>query len=156
MTNQNLKVKKSKNWEGAFEIVKSLPEFFRKDGWSKIKKDLKNDQIFYCLNKREVLGFVSYKETNKDVVEASWAAVKKEFQGKGVGQILFSKSLKKLSKKYQFCKIRTLAGSRTDKGYERTRNFYKKLGFYSIEIIDPYPGWSPGNPCEIMVKFLRD
>lgn len=42
-----------------------------------------------------------------------------------------------------------------DPGYAKTRNFYKKLGFTSLEIIHPYPGWGDDNPCQIFVKFLQ-
>ena len=53
-------------------------------------------------------------------------------------------------------KVKTLAETRPDEGYARTRRFYEKLGFFTVEIIDPYPGWGEGNPCQIMVRCVME
>lgn len=52
------------------------------------------------------------------------------------------------------CYVKTLAETVEDTGYKKTREFYKKLGFNTLEIIDPYPGWSAGNPCQILAVGL--
>ena len=57
-------------------------------------------------------------------------------------------------KGYRVCYVKTLAETHKDKGYARTRNFYKALGFNTLEIIYPYPGWDGFNPCQILAISL--
>lgn len=78
-----------------------------------------------------------------------------DYQNQGVGTKLVIETLKLLSKAYSLCKVKTLAETKPDKGYARTRAFYKNLGFIPIEIVDPYPGWDKDSPCQIFVKWLK-
>jgi hypothetical protein len=50
--------------------------------------------------------------------------------------------------------VKTLAPTVVYTPYERTRRFYEHAGFILLEVVDPYPGWEPGNPCAIYVKIL--
>lgn len=102
-----------------------------------------------------MIGFVTYKENSKDVIEITWLAVMPKYRNKGIGSKLVLESLKLLNGAYKICEVKTLAQTHKDKGYEKTRNFYKKLGFVSLEKIHPYPGWDKDNPCQIFVKSLR-
>lgn len=52
----------------------------------------------------------------------------------------------------EFLQVKTLGPTRPDAGYERTRQFYTKLGFRPLEEIH---GLWAENPCLIMVKVLR-
>lgn len=47
--------------------------------------------------------------------------------------------------------VKTLGASRSDAGYERTRQFYVGMGFLPLEeLLDLWPG----NPCLLMAKPL--
>jgi GNAT superfamily N-acetyltransferase len=52
----------------------------------------------------------------------------------------------------ELLQVKTLGPTRPDACYERTRQFYSKLGFRPLEEIH---GLWAGNPCLIMVKALR-
>jgi len=52
----------------------------------------------------------------------------------------------------EFLQVKTLGPSHPDACYERTRQFYTRMGFRPLEEI---PDFWPGNPCLIMVKVLQ-
>ncbi len=140
----------------AFEIAKKLPNSFDENGLNLMKKDLENHLLYGAYTGGEMIGFVSYKELNPEAVEISWMAVLPDYQSKGVGTRMFSESLKDFGEKYKVCEVKTLSETRPDPGYEKTRKFYRKLGFILLETIHPYPGWSEDSPCQIFVKFLNN
>ena len=51
----------------------------------------------------------------------------------------------------EFLQVKTLGPSLPDAGYDKTRQFYTRMGFRPLEEIT---GLWPGNPCLIMVKTL--
>ena len=51
----------------------------------------------------------------------------------------------------QLLQVKTLGPSYPDAGYDKTRQFYARMGFRPLEEIH---GLWPGNPCLIMVKAL--
>lgn len=52
----------------------------------------------------------------------------------------------------QFLEVKTLGPSRPDENYDRTRQFYTKVGFWPLEEIHDL--WEE-NPCLIMIKPLQ-
>jgi ribosomal protein S18 acetylase RimI-like enzyme len=152
----NIVVRKTNKKERAFKIAKELPDSFDKNGLNLMKKDLENGELYGAYSNNEMIGFLCYRELNPEAIEVAWMAVLPVYQGKGVGTKLLMDSLKDFGNNYKVCEVKTLSETRPDTGYERTRRFYKKLGFIPLETIHPYPGWSKGNPCQIFVKFLKN
>ncbi|MFH1956830.1 MAG: GNAT family N-acetyltransferase [Patescibacteria group bacterium] len=148
-------IKKTKKYNKALEIAKNLSDYFDKNGLKKIEKDLPKQLVYGIFKDNELIGFASYEKINSEVVELAWMAVNRNFQNKGFGTKLVKESISNLGKKYKFCKVKTLAETYKDYGFKKTRNFYKKLGFVSLEIIQPFPGWKKNNPCQIFVKYLK-
>lgn len=148
-------IKRSTDTEEAFGIAKSLPEYFSEEGLKSIKDDVAKHILFGAYLRNAMVAFATYKELNSEAIEMTWIAVKKEYQDKGIGKKLIKESLKQIGESYKICQTKTLSEIHPDKGYERTRNFYKRLGFVPLETIQPYPGWSKDDPCQIFVKCLR-
>lgn len=148
-------VKQTNDSETAYDIAKSLSQYFDEKGLEKIRKETKTQIMFGAYVDEKMIGFVTYKELNPQAIEMTWLAVSPEYQKQGVGSELVAKSLKKMEAKYKVCEVKTLSDVHPDSGYARTRKFYKKLGFIPIETIHPYPGWEKDDPCQIFVKFLR-
>ena len=147
-------IKRTKEYEKAIQVAKMCEDCFE-TGMQQLIKDIRLHLLYGAFIKEELVGFVTYKENNEDVIETSWLAVSPEQRGKGIGTKLIMETRKELKRKYKICEVKTLAETHMDAGYAKTRNFYKKLGFISLEIISPYPGWGVDNPCQIFVKFLR-
>lgn len=147
-------IKETSEKQKAFEIASSLTNSFDERGLTSIRKDLENQKLFGAFLGDRMVGFILYKQLNPEAVELAWMGILKEHRGKGIGTKMVLKSLRLLDKNYKICEVKTLAENHPDPGYLKTREFYKKLGFISIEIISPYPGWSEDSPCQIFVKCL--
>lgn len=148
-------VKKINEQEKAIFIAESLPDFFTASGVDSLRKDLKSHELYGALVDNELIGFITLRITDVSSLEISWLAVLPDWQGKGVGTELVRETLNiKAKEGFKICYVKTLAETIPDFGYEQTRKFYKKLGFYTLEIIDPYPSWDEGNPCQILAAAL--
>ncbi|MDO8503515.1 MAG: N-acetyltransferase [bacterium] len=149
----DIAIKKTSDTGSALKIAEEAKDYF--DGFNILKKDFKTDLLYGAFLGNEMVGFITYKEINEDIIEISWLAVLPTYRDKGIGTKLVLETLKLFKDKYKTCEVKTLAETHKDKGYEKTRNFYKKLGFVSREIIDHYPGWREHSPCQIFVKFIK-
>ena len=148
-------IKKINNLEDAIFIAKSLPDFFTENGVDSLKEDLKNHELYGVTVDSKLVGFITLRLADTASLEISWLAVLPEWQGKGIGTELVKETLNiKAKEGFEVCYVKTLAETVLDSGYEKTRKFYKKLGFYTLEIIDPYPDWDEGNPCQILAAAL--
>lgn len=138
----------------ALEIARKNTHFFNRNGLATMKKDLESDISIGAFDQKRMIGFISLKELNKDVIEISWMAVDPQFQNKGIGTQLFCEGLQLISPKYKICEVKTLSETDPDLLYAKTRSFYKKLGFIPLETINPYPRWGKDNPCQMFIKIL--
>ncbi len=148
----NINVRKTNDYENAYSVALKLPNYFDKNGLESIKKDTKTNLLYCAYLDSEIVGFVTYKEINPQVIELTWMGVLPQYHGKGIGTKMILDSLKELNK-YKVCEVKTVSDKEPDEGYARTRNFYEKLGFIPLESIIPYPGWN--DPCVIYVKWLK-
>ena len=145
---------KTKQYEKAMQIADSTRDYFE-TGMQQLAKDIKLHFLYGAFVKEKIVGFITYNKINMNTIEISWLAVLPKYRNKGIGAELVRQTLDRLKKEYQVCEVKTLAETHPDLGYARTRNFYKKLGFISLKIIDPYPAWGKDNPCQIFIKKLR-
>jgi len=53
---------------------------------------------------------------------------------------------------FKYLTVKTLDSSVTYEPYEKTRNFYRKLGFIPIEVFPLF--WDKDNPCLFMAKNI--
>lgn len=78
----------------------------------------------------------------------------KEFHRKGYGRALLE-TVKKWAEErnYEYLEVKTLDESFEDPFYEKTRKFYKSVGFKSLEVLLDVCG--PENPCLIMSQKIE-
>lgn len=147
-------IKKTKDYKSALRVAENSRNYFE-TGFEDLKRDLKEHLLYGAYIGNKMVGFITYKENNKDVIEISWLAVISSKRNLGIGSKLVKESLMRLGGSYKVCEVKTLAETHPDPGYAKTRKFYSKLGFVSLEIINPYPGWDNDSPCQIFVKPLK-
>ncbi len=148
-------IRETKDEESAISIAKSLPDYFSETGLKDIGQACRNEKLFGAYKDNKMIGFMTLKELNPEAIELTWMGVLAEYQGQGTGKMLVERALKSIGDQYKICEVKTLAETVENKGYEKTRNFWRNAGFITLEVIDPYPGWETGNPCVIMVKPLK-
>jgi GNAT superfamily N-acetyltransferase len=146
-------VEKTTDKPSCYAIATRLPDYFTASGLRALGADLDRGELYGAYLAGHLVGFALYKELNPEAVELAWLAVDRPYWSRGIGTRLVGESLGRLAARYLACEVKTLAATVLDAGYARTRRFYAKLGFIPLEVIDPYPGWEPGNPCQIMVRL---
>ena len=148
-------VKKTNRKAESLKIAKELSDFFNESGLKSLKLDLEKHELYGAFLDKTLLGFITFRKADTASLEISWLAIKKDRQGQGIGKKLVKDSLNIFSRNgYKLCYVKTLAETVKDEGYSKTRAFYKKLGFNTLEIISPYPGWDKENPCQILAAKL--
>lgn len=133
-----------------------LPEWF---GLEAAKEDyIKESERFFmigCLDNgtNKSVGFLSLKDCTPNASEIYVMGVHPDFHRRGVGALMVraaEKRMKDAGKEFLF--VRTLAPTRPDPFYARTRCFYSKLRFKALAVFPAL--WGEANPCLIMVKKL--
>ena len=135
-------------------ILKRLPEWFGIP--EAIEEYVNNVSSYYYLaafDKEVCIGFISgiihYGRTGEIYV----CGVIPEYQNRGIGKALVKeedKYFKKNGCKYVI--VKTLSDIVDNKAYEKTRGFYKRVGFE--ELVTLREIWSEENPCLIMIKEI--
>jgi len=151
----NIKIKQTDEKTAALAIAKSLPDFFNEGGLASLEKDLVEHKLYGAFAAEELVGFIALRPVDTASLEISWLAVRPDQRRRGIGLELVKRSLGDFAAQgYRVAYVKTLAETIPDPGYDGTRAFYKKLGFCTLEIINPYPGWAKDNPCQILAAAL--
>ncbi len=154
LSSSEVEIRRTTDAQACHALAAGLLDYFTAHGLANLKVDLAAGELYGAFAGDTIVGFALYKELNPEAVELAWLAVARRHWSCGVGTRLVDESLASLPKRYRVCEVKTLAATASDTGYDRTRRFYAKLGFVPLEVIDPYPGWEPGNPCQLLVRFL--
>ena len=136
-------------------IARGLPDYFTADALHEMAADLTRHPTYVAEVDGAVRGFATVKHKSAEVVELAWIAVYRSGRGKGVGSSLLAGLEGELREKaVKLIEVKTLDAKAGYAPYEATRRFYTKHRFVWLETIDPFPGWTAGNPCAIYVKIL--
>ena len=101
----------------------------------------------------EVVGVVVAERRYERSAEITFAAVRPERHGHGVGTALVERAITDLrADGVEIVEAKTLDASSGYEPYIATRAFWEARGFVQIDCIDPLPGWQPGNPSAIYVR----
>lgn len=139
-----------------YAIAEALPNYFSESGLKLLKEDLSAHDVLVAETGGRVNGFITLARKSRAVREIGWLAVHPRGQGGGAGSELVEAAEAECRREnVQILEVKTLAPKKGAPNYDATRRFYERHGFLCVEIIDPFPGWDPGNPCAIYVKPLR-
>jgi len=101
----------------------------------------------------EVVGFVSMNLNFEKSAELHVLAVKKVHHRTGIGRQMFLATEAYLKKQgIQFVQVKTISENSPDTHYEKTRKFYKAMGYTELE---EFPNlWGAHNPCLQLIKSI--
>lgn len=135
-------------------ILEKLPKWFGlPDANKEYIKNVADTIFFAAYNNEEVIGFISIKIHNQYTAEIYVFGVVEEYHRGGIGTSLLLNAVNTLRKDgYKILMVKTLGDSHPDIFYQKTRKFYKKVGFYPLEEFKQI--WDESNPCLIMVKVI--
>jgi ribosomal protein S18 acetylase RimI-like enzyme len=129
------------------EIARGLPDYFTPDVPEKIRSDVGRCGFTVIVDGGTVVGFAVADKRSPQTAEILWAAIDAQRQREGLGTTLVEDALMTLkSEAVLLVEVKTLEESANYEPYEATIAFWEARGFLKIDVIDPLPGWQPGNP----------
>ena len=97
------------------------------------------------------IGLVAMKIHNPHTAEINVMGVIKEQHRQGIGKKLILRCEEYCRNNgIEFLTVKTLDESRESKSYEKTRLFYRSVGFTPLEVFPLF--WDKDNPCLFMAK----
>ena len=135
-------------------ILRALPNWFGVEASiAEYTNQVKNMPFCAVFINKEPVGFVAVKEHNQYTAEICVMGVLPNFHRQGIGKKLICWCEVYCSaNRQEFLTVKTLAESRTSKSYEKTRMFYRGMGFKPLEVFPLF--WDKDNPCLFLVKYI--
>jgi GNAT superfamily N-acetyltransferase len=133
------------------EIAHDLREWFNEQGLRKMVVDIREYETYGAYLNGELVGFAVLRFEH-DFAEIMWMAIKRKYQGIGIGTKLLN-FIEEVVKDHgtKLIIVKT-SGDPDYKPYVRTRMFYEKHGFTPLLYVDSYPEWE--EPMILYVKPL--
>ena len=111
------------------QIAKSLDDWFNKDGIKYIKQDFEFEKLIMVDVDLEPIGFLSYF-IYEGIGYLGWIGVYERHHGTGAGEMLFFEFERIMKERdINILQVKTLGESVEYPLYDRSRNFYRKVGF---------------------------
>jgi ribosomal protein S18 acetylase RimI-like enzyme len=135
-TNQiNIRNYEKSDSEQLIDIAKALPEWFTENGIKHMQIDLRYQQGFVALNDSQIVGFLSFFVT-EGIGHLGWIGILPEFHRQGIGRKLVEHLISELKQVgIHELRVNTLGDSVEYEPYERTRAFYRSIGFEDFQRI---------------------
>jgi ribosomal protein S18 acetylase RimI-like enzyme len=151
-----VRVARGTDAEACVEVLAQLPEYFTPDTHAALRRDFHDRRAWVAVEDGTVVGFVLVEGRFPTAAEITFAAVRPERRGSGIGTRLVTRALAELrADGVALVEVKTLDASARYEPYRATRRFWERRGFRQVDRIDPLPGWQPGNPSAIYVAALR-
>jgi uncharacterized protein len=135
-------------------VLRSLPAWFGiESALMAYVQRLPDLRVLVARSHDEVVGFIGVEQHTERAAEIHVMAVAPGHHRRGIGRLLVGRASRELQASgVEYLQVKTLAPSREDASYEKTRAFYAALGFVPLE---EHPTlWGPENPALQMVKRL--
>lgn len=136
------------------KVMNSLPKWFSPPE-DIVKKSILHREMpfFAAFDESNVIGFIALKVHNEYTVEMYNLGVLEEYHRQGVGHAMLTAVESYCRERgYKFITVKTLDSSAEYEPYERTRAFYRKNGFYPLEVFPLF--WNEENPCLFLAKYI--
>ena len=111
------------------QITKSLDDWFNEDGVKYIKQDLEFEKLIIVDSDSGPIGFLSYF-LYEGIGYLGWIGVYEQHHGTRAGELLFFE-FERIMKEHEIetLQVKTLGESVDYPHYDRSRSFYRKVGF---------------------------
>lgn len=138
------------------KIMNALPEWFSPPEDIAEKSIIHRDYPFFAaFHGDESIGFSALKIHNEHTADIYNFGVLKQYHKMGIGHRLMEACVDYCNKNgYKFLTVKTLDESAVYEPYNATRAFYKKEGFYPLEVFTTF--WDEDNPCLFMIKIIDE
>ena len=135
-------------------ILRELPEWFGLEdalvGYVQASRAL---PTVVARDDLRVVGVCLLRDHNPHSVEIELLAVSRSLHRQGIGRLLVDHVVAELrARGVELVQVKTFGPSGPSAEYERTRAFYRSVGFVPLE--ERTDIWGPDNPCLIMVMPL--
>lgn len=136
------------------QILRQLPEWFAvEESIEEYVQKVRKMPFWVAFEKETPIGFLAIKIHNIYTAEVCVMGILKGYHRHGIGSELIA-AIEDFckAKGFQYLTVKTLDDSVDFEPYERTRQFYNKMGFIPLEVFPLY--WDEANPCLFLVKYL--
>jgi len=136
------------------QIMRSLPAWFSPPEDIEKKSVIHREYPFFAVyDGDEPIGFAALKIHNQYTADIFNFGVLEQYHRQGVGRQLLEAAERYCADNgYLYLTVKTLDSSAIYEPYERTRTFYRKMGFIPLEVFTTF--WNEENPCLFMAKYL--
>ena len=136
------------------KIMRALPAWFSPpEDIEKKAETHKNFPFFVSYDGGEAVGFITLKIHNAFTADIYVIGVLEEYHRRGLGRRLVLAAEQYCIKNgYIYLTVKTLDASAVYEPYEKTRAFYRAMGFIPLEVFPTL--WDADNPCLFLAKYL--
>lgn len=140
--------------EIAEKVMRKLPHWFgNEEALVDYVNTVKEKPFYATYVEGEVVGFICLKLNNPFTADIYVMGILEDYHRHGIGREMVHKAEQYLREcNYRFLMVKTLGESADYEYYNRTRHFYRSVGFYPLEEFTEI--WDEENPCLIMVKNI--
>lgn len=141
--------------EACVDLLVRLDDHFTENTYDEAREGLAHHPAWVATDDDEVVGFVLVERRHPASAEITFAAVAPDRHRQGIGKRLVAAAIDAMAADgVVLVEVKTLDASEDYPPYVPTRAFWEGQGFRQVDMIDPLPGWPPGNPSAIYVASL--
>lgn len=136
------------------EVMNALPEWFSPPEDIRKKAVVHRSYPFIAAyDGSKAVGFAALKIHNPYTADVYNLGVLREYHRMGTGHQLMEACVRYCREnQYRFLTVKTLDESAVYEPYDGTRAFYRKEGFYPLEVFTTF--WDEENPCLFLIKVI--
>jgi XTP/dITP diphosphohydrolase len=136
------------------DILRTLPDWFGIEAArEQYAREAADRPMLVARNGTEIVGFLTMTRHAPGAWEIHAMGIRPDRHRQGIGRLLLAAAEARLQQqRAEFLSVKTLSARCDYEPYERTRRFYRAMGFRPLMELPTL--WSPEDPCLVMVKPL--
>ena len=136
------------------KVMHALPAWFSPPEDIEKKAGTHRDFPFFAAYDGAAVGFIALKIHNAFTADIYVIGVLEGYHRRGVGRrIILAAEKYCLANGFVYLIVKTLDASAVYEPYDKTRAFYRAMGFIPLEVFPTL--WDADNPCLFLAKYLK-